>query len=246
MDYKNKAFSLIELTIVLTVIALLTTIVISSKKALQNAKVIAFIDQVQQYKMAYETFVEQYGAPPGDVQNATDLFTGVQSPGGGDGLLDYNSTATSKYGAGGAESNAAWQHLKYAGLVKGNFPGTSGGTIAVNYPECKLTRDCSLHISGVNIHSKMASEQNYLGTWRHYNSSTQAVPVKHAYSIDLKIDDGLPYHGWVNSFTPTTDCTGDVDDAWSGNKENDTYNASTATAYCAMMFALDLDSITWN
>jgi prepilin-type N-terminal cleavage/methylation domain-containing protein len=244
MHNKNKAFSLIELAIVITVIAILTTMVIATKKTMHNAKVISFIDQIEKYKFAYEIFVDKYGSPPGDIADADNLFTNATNIGNDDGFIAYASSTSATPSKGAAESNAAWQHLKLAGLISGNFSGTVGGSAGTEYPECALLQDCSLHFSSVNIHQRLIREQNYIVTALNSGSSLEVIPVKDAYNLDLKIDDGLPYNGWINGISTTSNCSKDLDSTWSSNLENADYLNNNSN--CIMIFALDLPNFTWK
>lgn len=245
MKKQKQAFSLIELSLVITVIALLTTIVIATKKTLHNAKIISFINQIETNKLSYELFIDKFGAPPGDITNASSLFTDAVDAGDGNGFIDYASSSTAEPAIGAAESNAAWQHLKLSGLITGNFSGALGGSVGVTYPECKLLQDCSLHFSSVNIHAQMAREQNYLITAQNSTTSFETISAKDAYNIDYKIDDGLPYNGWVNGVSTASNCSEDLDLTWSSNLENASYLASSSTS-CIMIFTLDLDNFSWQ
>jgi len=108
-----------------------------------------------------------------------------------------------------------------------------------------LLQDCSLHFSSVNIHAQMAREQNYLITAQNSTTSFETISAKDAYNIDYKIDDGLPYNGWVNGVSTASNCSEDLDLTWSSNLDNASYLASSSTS-CIMIFTLDLDNFSWQ
>lgn len=243
MNKNKKAFSLVELSIVLSIIALMLSVMMVSQNISKSSKTLAFVDQINRYKIAYQTFVERFNAVPGDLSSANLFINGATSPGNGDEIIDSNNSSSAKPITGGSESNAAWQHLKLLELVTGEFPGSSGGVKGVNFPECKLTEDCSIHFSGVNIHAKMVTPINYLVTRKlsSSNSSTNhqdyTIDSQTAYKIDSKIDDGLPYEGWVNGYSHGTPCSGNVSTAWSSKKDFNYLSSTDST--CHMIFALN-------
>jgi prepilin-type N-terminal cleavage/methylation domain-containing protein len=101
----NKGFTLIEMSIVMLILALLTGGIFVGKDLIHSSEVRATITQVEMFNLAYNTFQLKYNCWPGDCNNASELgFSGdftVQlskndelTP---DGLLNYISPISSAY-----------------------------------------------------------------------------------------------------------------------------------------------------
>ena len=93
-----KAFTLIELSIVLVLIGLLVGSVLVGRDLISASQVRAQISQIQEMRTAMNAFRVKYNCIPGDCPNATDFFGSIDSSGhyiingNGDGFI---------YGAGG-------------------------------------------------------------------------------------------------------------------------------------------------
>ena len=68
----HKGFSLIEVAIAVLVISLVATFSLKGKELIRTARLRAVIDQVETFKIATNSFMEKYGALPGDLQNAKE------------------------------------------------------------------------------------------------------------------------------------------------------------------------------
>ncbi len=111
----NKGFTLVELTIVLVILALLAGgIMLSSEAMLGRANVSALISKINDLSAASRTFKSRFGYFPGDLPNAQSVVSPAISPGCnyavagtvGNGLVD---SAT--------ESACALEHLVQAQLL---------------------------------------------------------------------------------------------------------------------------------
>ena len=67
----NRAFTLIELSIVLVVVALIIGGVLVGQDLIRAAGVRSQITQIEKYQTAANTFRGKYGALPGDMNAAT-------------------------------------------------------------------------------------------------------------------------------------------------------------------------------
>lgn len=119
---KIKAFSLIEMSIVLVVIGLIAGAVFKGRELLENAKIRSIASDLQQYDMAINNYQETYHALPGDDPKASKHFSSTDS-GDGNGQII------------GREADLFWQHLYKATLIGSNQPPTSklGGTFTIVY-----------------------------------------------------------------------------------------------------------------
>lgn len=143
--HKITAFSLIELSIVLVILALLTGGIFTGKELLDSAKYRNISAQAHLYSEAINKFKHKYGAMPGDMVNATEIWGRADSPatfsgqcavpatntsttstvatcnGNGNGLIAYDTT-NFLY-----EMHRAWQHLRNAEFIKGSYSGVGQG-----------------------------------------------------------------------------------------------------------------------
>jgi len=80
---KKTAFSLVELSIVLVILGLLTGGVLTGQNLIRAAELRAVTTEFNAYQTAANTFKDKYFAIPGDMTNATDFWGSA----GGDGTL---------------------------------------------------------------------------------------------------------------------------------------------------------------
>ncbi len=139
----NKGFSLVELSIVLVILGLLTGGILAGQSLIRAAELRAVSAEFSRYVTATQTFRDKYFAIPGDMQNATDFWeefgnggtgscpdtagTGTETcDGDGDGILSQNNTATDSM-----ERFQYWRQLANAGLIEGTYSGL-GATISAS------------------------------------------------------------------------------------------------------------------
>ncbi|MFT7087254.1 MAG: prepilin-type N-terminal cleavage/methylation domain-containing protein [Rickettsiales bacterium] len=132
----KKAFSLIELSIVLIIIGLLIAGVTGGASLIKNASLRSVGTEARGYQTAVNGFFDRYTAYPGDYNslipgtfsadttlttNATGVF------GNNDGQIQYYApNATNTTADNRLEGNIAWQHLKNDGFVDASFtPGNA-------------------------------------------------------------------------------------------------------------------------
>lgn len=146
MTYSPKfAFSLVELSIVLVILGLLTGGILAGQSLIRAAELRAVSTEYQRYMTAMQSFRDKYFALPGDMINATKFWgtdagcpgvyptvrTGIPTcDGDGDGIILHVS-------AGGTKQNelyGLWQHLSNAGLIEGKYAGISTGAFGWPVP----------------------------------------------------------------------------------------------------------------
>ena len=90
----KNAFTLIELSIVLVIVGLITGGILVAQTLIHQAEIRNQIKQLQEYQTAYNVFKLKYSCVPGDCNNATTLFGTTDSfgnainNGDGDGKID--------------------------------------------------------------------------------------------------------------------------------------------------------------
>jgi len=182
----KKAFSLVELTIVLMVIGLIIATVSVAQDMVEQSNVKKTVGQINELQTAVRAFNVTYDALPGDMNNASSYWSGV-SNGDGDGQLDDST-----------EADALWYtHLTKAGIISG-FTKDSGGRplIAVIAWGIELVYDAQW--------SKYPSRNVFRFNDNIGGSTEMAGSI--AYYIDDKIDDGKPYTGKTTATSVNTDC----------------------------------------
>ena len=208
----SKAFTLVELAIVITILGLLIASVTAGTALVAQAKIRAVISEMNEMQSRISTFEGAYNYKPGDFPDASKFWgdtscggtsSGDGANGDGDGLVQFTalSAAAGKHEAV-VESYLAWCHLHKANLgplttplkvvtaapaIKTNIPGSNlkaGGYILTN------------NAFGFDIYQHAL----ILGA----PVATMKVPgpvltPKQAYAIDKKLDDGAPSTGVIRS-----------------------------------------------
>jgi prepilin-type N-terminal cleavage/methylation domain-containing protein len=128
---KMKAgFTLVELSIVLVIIGLITGGVLVGRDLIDAAAIRAQISQIEKYQATVNTFRGKYGYLPGDIPDPTASQYGFGARGGfrgqgdGNGLLEgflnYTTDLNNGMMANG-ENLQFWEDLNKASLIEGGF-----------------------------------------------------------------------------------------------------------------------------
>ena len=93
----KKAFTILELAVVILIIAILLSIATINVRLVENTQIKKTLAIIEQYGAAAEEFYNIYAALPGDMPNATSLLpappTGSTNNGDGDNIIDSASQA---------------------------------------------------------------------------------------------------------------------------------------------------------
>jgi prepilin-type N-terminal cleavage/methylation domain-containing protein len=209
----SRGFSLIELSIVLVILGLLTGGILSGQALIRASQLRAVTTEYQRYVTAVHGFRDKYFALPGDFNNATAFWTGaVTVNGNGDGNIVGSTTVASN------ETGYFWQHLALAGLVEGSY--TPADWTAINAPTTNpkskmqpatwsmryvgpVTTNDS--VVGTGGGGQVVYEGNYGNAFFLMSGLTLLTPsggvlkAEEAWNIDTKLDDGKPGTGTVMS-----------------------------------------------
>jgi prepilin-type N-terminal cleavage/methylation domain-containing protein len=151
MTAPRNGFSLVELSIVLVILGLLTGGILGGQELIRAAELRSVTKDMNKFQTAINTFRDKYMMLPGDMNNAVQ-FWGAQAGGTATGTdpactnLDRSNPATGKPTCNGNgngrigaflnmtsssafESYRAWQHLANAGLIEGTYTGVTDSTI---------------------------------------------------------------------------------------------------------------------
>jgi prepilin-type N-terminal cleavage/methylation domain-containing protein len=216
----QRAFTLVELAIVLVIIGLIIGGVLVGQTLIRQSQVRAIATEFQRYSTGIQAFHDKYLALPGDMTNATAFWGTSTACGGtsatgtcnGDGNATL-STATANSQTG--EVFQFWRQMALAGLVSGNFTGVAGPTdnslgtgddtvISTNAPKSRMD---NVGWSAGNITVANGDTEAFAGNYGNFLSigaqvsgtftRGAALKAQEAWSLDEKIDDASPGTGKV-------------------------------------------------
>lgn len=217
----NKGFSLVELSIVLVILGLLTGGILAGQALIRAAELRAVPSEHSRYVTAVGTFRDKYFAIPGDFSKATSFWgsLGGASNDGACNVIESTDARTCDGDASGnlvdgptsintSENYRFWQHLANAGLIEGNYTGshTTGAVIGRGVPGSRMSNarwtvsaygaphTGSISIFGGDWHNYMTLNAVGFATG---TSGTAALKAEEAWNIDTKMDDGVPGIGKI-------------------------------------------------
>jgi len=256
MSKCRDGFSLVELSIVLVILGLLTGGILGGQALIKAAEMRAVTTEMNTWQTAVNTFKGKYMGIPGDLRNAGRFWGYINTAGTNGNCSDpATNTGTGTQtcdGNGNGDLEPAheifrfWQHLANAGLISGEFTGVTGGgttlhaLIGVNMPTSKLgnagwgvrTLGNSPGFEGFFFRGDYGTPFFIGGEWLNALNEAPVLTPEEAWSIDTKIDDGKPTKGSVFS-TQTTSCT----DAANKDDIVDTeYLLSDTSKRCSLYF----------
>lgn len=203
---KLKAFTLVELAIVLIIVGLITGGVVGAQSLINSANRQAVVKEFKDIELLLRAFKLEYDSLPGDMVDATSFFGTANCGAGGSQSCNGDGNNLLDGSNGIKEGIVAWQHLKISGIAP-ELNIDSGVEFDGNTPFYVIGEDL--------LRSSWNSNSGYLIYWQQppwsqftgnmiefgvptNNSLNRGGPVmnpKDAKNIDLKLDDGLPQQG---------------------------------------------------
>ena len=194
----QRAFSLVELSIVLVILGLLVGGILAGQSLIRAAELRSVSGDLSKYQTALHAFRDRFFGLPGDITNATAFWgkdnavcsghTGTTATPG-----TCNGDANGKI-ASSPESARAWQQLAMAGLIEGTYPGTGGLATAGVMPRARLANGAyNLYAADATGNSAITDSNRYIvGAYNSGGGTTSSALLKpeELWNIDTKMDDG--------------------------------------------------------
>ena len=251
----KHAFSLVELSIVLVILGLLTGGILGGQSLIRAAELRAVSTEFQRYSAAAYSFRDKYFAVPGDMTNATSFWgkdaTNCNSQpgnagtpgtcnGNGDGAVDFATAANAT-----SEIFQFWKHLALAGLIEGTYNGLSGSAglyaidVGVNVPRSRLQNAAWYASTNRNYPGDANSFRYDLDNYFIIELAPSGGPIlrpEEAWGIDTKVDDGRPASGKVVARYWNNLCTAPNTGVASNTNLDASYRLSDTALRCSLYF----------
>jgi prepilin-type N-terminal cleavage/methylation domain-containing protein len=240
----KQAFSLVELSIVLVILGLLTGGILTGQSLIRAAELRSVTTQFNEFITASYIFKNKYFAIAGDMTNATAFWGVTTNNGDGDGRIEDDN------GAATPENFLAWQHLALAGLIGGQYTGQVGGGGTYDAIAGQNTPSAKLSNAGWSIDFWDASS-GYFGTeayWVNYGNAmffgakqpndgywAPILTPEEAWNIDKKIDDGKPAKGRIHAYWWDDACSAADDGSNDGDDFESSYRLSDKSMQCSLI-----------
>ena len=221
-----KAFSLLELSIVLIVIAFITSTILKASEYIEtNKRINSIVEKLAYFSTAAYNFKDKFGTWPGD-------YNSFSVAGNSNGIIDVPGLNT------GTERISAFLQMSEAGFIEGSFSAVWDSN--TNFaPKADIPN--SYYFFGSHLLTNVIGMDNTIQvlTLAGFNvagvvSLDSEIPVlsaREALLIDEKIDDGKPNLGAIRANPGITSFS-------CYNSGVDTYQVGELGANCALYLLL--------
>jgi len=230
----NRAFSLVELSIVLIIIGLLVAGASSGSKLIASAKRQKIVTYLEERNQDFYTFRVEYDTMPGDLDNATSFFGTTTSDGYSDTISNGNGN---KYLDYGESYEVMLAQLRGAGIISGRSAMSNE-----YFPEFD---NVALKVMGAYTSNwygyKTASDSNAGFIASSPANNYSVYTGAEIYLLERKIDDGLPVSGVIRTRSADTDCLskiggGSLPAHSTYTNSNIEYNTSGTAKDCSFLY----------
>ena len=218
----QRAFTLIELSIVLIIIGLLVAGIVGGQSLINQARLRSFVADANKYAVALHAFSLEYDALPGDMDNATAYwgsaagcaYTNAEPTGSADGDGTCNGDGNADVSELNQELYMLWEHLTLSEIMPGEYSGISNGIGVLgleegyNCPATRLDTSACFMMFTDNANNNLPNGLYAVV----YKIDGNAVGVndlltpRDMSSIDRKTDDGVPNKGFVSNRSFSGNC----------------------------------------
>ncbi len=183
--YHHRAFTLVELAVVLVILGLLVGAILVSRNLYDTGQRQAQIAQTESFSAMVASFKTAFNGLPGDLPNGTTLAVQNEN-GNGNGRIDIDND----------EHRHVFNALSLGGFTTrsyavSDFPNAILGNEQVIAGNHRSVVDASSEPPPYNYWMVSVDESDLVGT---------SLTAEEAYKIDLAVDDGLPQTGNITVF----------------------------------------------
>lgn len=233
---KLRAFTLVELSIVIVIIGLIAAGITAGKSLVFSGKIRSQISDLKKYEAASYAFRLAYNTVPGDLPNAGTYWSGAYNGDGNRVMSDESDNANNPLPPPPRENLTFFQQLSKAALIEGSYNGT--WQLGVGYPTLKMNNKYGMVAAGSVGQddfwlTQQLSEAEYKkkhvlalylnvarplsGSPSGYNDNYGvASPIEFS-ALDSKIDDGVARQGMFKAYRAYNSSVGNCLDATDGN-----------------------------
>lgn len=183
MPGQLRAFTLVEVAIVLVIIGLIMGGVFKGQALIDSARVRSMHTQLTGIQTAWLSFRERYRAIPGDFARSDSQIDSAATPGNGNGRLD-----------GAGERAGVWQQLALAGFINGQYDGSPARVDMATGTAC-AAQTCPRNPFGGYYQFNHASQATNVDSPALELYTGDQVPVNILSQLDARLDDGKPLEG---------------------------------------------------
>jgi len=212
----NQGFTLVEMSIVLVVLALIVAGIVGGKSLVHSAKLRSVISDANKIKIAVRMYRDSYDAWPGDHRNAKDYWPNPLCVDSGSNKCNGNGDG--RIAGSSQEEVRLWQHLSLSEMLPKSYSGVGlAPAPGVNIPKGSF--------DGTYFWLRYTAIGSTIQNLLEFKPIQAALTPSDAQTIDKKIDDGKYGYGKVRGFG--NGCTG-------GGK----YYVQNKNRACSMFFLL--------
>jgi prepilin-type N-terminal cleavage/methylation domain-containing protein len=244
--YKSKlsnrsGFSLLELVMVLTIIAVLIVAAITGTSLINESRLQSVIDDITRYRTAVAAFKLKYNQFPGDFEQAYAYFGAscdtldTNCNGNGNGRVEEELINLDDN-----ETFRVWQHLTLSEISQGDFTGKGLRTTLPYTRQLPFSRYPDSVYGFFYFTTQFGKSGNalFLGSASNTDYLNASIRTQDASSIDRKMDDGIANEGFVFAITGNS-LTGTECSALASSASGANYNVTNNDVSCRMIFWYD-------
>lgn len=205
----RAGFTLVEMSVVIAIIGLLVGGVMAGASIIRSSELTTVMNESKLYINGFNNFVTKYGAPPGDLTDASTRWSGAHN-GNGDGYVLSSTPAEQYY---------SLEHLSKAKMITAPLIADNSSTVQIgtNLPTMSV-RSVTLyftHAADLSGYLVTGATAYWTGWYYHFavlarqtNGSALGLggflTGREAAEVDSKFDDGMPGLGSIRTLVATS------------------------------------------